>query len=165
MSRTIHEKPLCACRLRKEAVPCAPAVPHQSPPHPTPPPLPTALVANKPPLPSLALALSPTKLWRKNSPLLTKITVSSPEYVGGLAKERCRQASPPPRPLLPRRRLTRKLFPSFSFLISSTSRINLTRSTPTLSYTKRRPFAHALLIAGELASPLLFRSFIFNQTL
>ena len=69
---------------------------------------------------------------------------------------RRRRAPPPPRPPLSRRRPRRRTSPSFFFIFPKLTKMNSTRSTPTLLYSNKWPLARALLIAGELPSPFHF---------
>ena len=72
------------------------------------------------------------------------------------ARGRCRRASPSPGPPFPRRRPRRRQTLSLFFIFSKPSRMNSIRSTPTLLYSNKWPFARALLVAGELPSPCTF---------
>ena len=157
LPRIVREKHLRACRLCREAAPRNPPNVHAStrlPTSPTPAPLPVASPHTETNSPSSLALPQPSHGGRNTFPhqirhLLTGVQRRT-------SQGRRRRASPPPRPFFPRRRPRRRPSPSLFFFFTKPSRMNSSRSTPTLLYSSKWPLAHALLIAGELPSLLTF---------
>ena len=155
--RRLSARSICVCCLCREAVPCTPPhihAPTQLLTSPTPAPLPVASPHTETNSPSSLALPQPSHGGRNTFPhqirhLLTGVQRRT-------SQGRRRRASPPPRPSFPRRRPRRRPSPNFFFFFTKPSRMNSSRSTPTLLYSNKWPLARALLIAGELPSPFPF---------
>ena len=156
LTRTVHERLMPACRLRREAVPCILIGPTCAPPPPAPPPLPVASLPHRTPISSPFS--SPYQAMEEE---LTPSHQIHPTLAGDRRRTRegrRRRAPPPPRPPLPRRRPRRRTSPSFFFFFPKPSRMNSTRSTTMSLYSNKWLLARAILVTGELPSLFTFLS-------
>ena len=154
--RTIREKHLRACRLCREAAPRNPPrvhAPTRLPTSSTPAPLPVASPHTETNSPSSLVLPQPSHGGRNTFPHQIRHPLTRVQWRTSQGRRR-RRASPPPRPSFPRRRPRRRPSPSF-FFFTKPSRMNSSRSTPTLLYSNKWPIARALLVAGELPLPII----------
>ena len=157
LPRNVREKHLRACRLCREVAPRTPPrvhAPTRLPTSPTPAPLPVASPHTDTNSPSSLALPQPSHGGRNTFPHKIRHPLTGVQR--RTSQGRRRRASPPPRPSFPRRRPRRRPSPNFFFFFfTKPSRMNLSRSTPTLLYSNMWPLARALLVAGELPLPII----------
>ena len=157
LPRTVLKKHLRVCRLCREAAPRTPPrvhAPTRLPTSPTPAPLPVASPHTETNSPSSLALPQPSHGGRNTFPHQIRHPLTGVQR--RTSQGRRRRASPPQQPSFPHRRPRRRPSPSFFFFFTKPSRMNSSRSTPTLLYSNKWPLARALLIAGELPSPFPF---------